>query len=192
MNLDLGFKTLDSSVSPGPSRCKPHSASRSIKCLLLFSKTSLCSFPLSPFWVFKTTFSLAFPFSLDSFPYPRAAPVSCESCPSQPSGDEPSTSAASTARRPHSFLLCLPSLPPQKPLSQRPPVTTHQQVQWPFLSLRPAQPFWVSHTVGHLIFTSLENPFLLPLLSSLLFVPFFWMGFLFSFGFPFLPLLHKI
>ena len=158
MDLDLDFKTPDSSVSPGLSRCKPHSASKSIKCLLLFSKTSLCvPSLLTPSGFSKWHFLWPFHFPWTHFLVPRAAPVSYESCPSQPSGDpgeEPSTSAASTARPPPAFLPCLPSPPPQKPLSQRSPVTAHQQVQWPFLSLRPecltlwaisSSPLWKIH-----------------------------------------------
>lgn len=150
------------------------------KHLLLFPKDkSVCSFPLSPFWVFKMTFSLAFSFFLDSIslsPGLLLSPLKA-TLPSHPSGDLQPPRLRPT----HSFLLCLPTPPSQKPLSQRSPVTAHRQMQWPFLSLRPAWPFWVSHTVGHLFSTSLENPFLLPLPCSLLFFPYIWLRFLFSF-----------
>ena len=88
------------------------------KHLLLFPKDkSACSFPLSPFWVFKMTSSLAFSFFLDSIslsPGLLLSPLKA-TLPSHPSGDlqlgqEPSTSAASTAQT-YSLLPSLSSVP---------------------------------------------------------------------------------
>lgn len=189
MNLDLGFKTLDSSVSPGLSRCKPHPASRSIKCLLLFSKTSLCvPSLLVPSGFSKWRFLWPFHFPWTHFLVSRAALSPLKAAhlspleTSHPHLQPPLLDLLTpfSVFHPHHPRSHSPKGHQWQPIGKRSDLSQSLSCS-AFLSVSHCGPSHL-HLSGKSTFAS----------TTLVFILSFWMGFLFSFGFPFLPLLHKI